>query len=73
MDDEGKEIKIRGKKNVATYFRDHLDEWRKLYDKVYAKLSQKDDPSILAFESMLNIDLSEKIGVDITTTNLEDI
>ena len=73
VDDEGKEIKIRGKKNVASYFREHLDEWRKLYDRVYDKLSQKDDPSILAFEQMLDIDLSEKLGVDITQTNLEDI
>ena len=44
-----------------------------LYDKCYAKLKQKESPNIVAFEKMLNLDLNEKIGVDISKVNLEEI
>ena len=64
LDEEGKEIKIRGKKNIKPYFEEHLDLWHKVYDKVYEKLSQKDDPNIVAFEKMLNINVSETFNVD---------
>ena len=63
-DSEGNQIKIRGKKNLKPYFEEHLDIWHKLYDKVYEKLSQKDDPNIVAFEKMLNINVSETFNVD---------
>jgi len=73
VDNEGKPIKIRGRKNLKPYFEEHKDLWKKLYDKCYEKLSQKEDPNIIAFEEMLNIDLSEKLGIDINSTNLEEI
>lgn len=73
LDADGKPVKIRGRKNLKPYFEEHKDLWRKLYDKCYEKLSQKEDPNILAFEEMLNIDLSEKLGVDVNNTNLEEI
>lgn len=73
LDSEGKPVKIRGRKNLKPYFEEHKDLWKKLYDKCYEKLSQKEDPNIVAFEEMLNIDLSEKLGIDITNTNLEEI
>ena len=63
-DNEGNQIKIRGKKNLKPYFEEHLDIWHKLYDKVYDKLSQKDDPNIVAFEKMLNINVGESFNVD---------
>ena len=69
----GNEIKIRGKKNVYTYFQTNPIEARKLYDRCYSMLSKKDDPFIKSFETLLNIDVSEKLGVDITTTNLEEM
>ena len=71
-DDEGKEIKIRGKKNIKPYFEENPIMWRKLYDKVYNKLSQKADPSILSFERMLNIDLNEKFNIDIEQENRDE-
>ena len=71
-DENGDPIKIRGKKNLVEYFRNHLIEWRKLYDKVYDKLRQKEDPNIIAFEKMLNIDINEKLGID-NNTNIEEI
>ena len=49
-DDNGDPIKIRGKKNLKPYFKEHLDIWRQLYDKVYELISKKDDPNIIAFE-----------------------
>ena len=73
LDSEGKPVKIRGRKNLKPYFEEHKDLWKKLYDKCYEKLSQKEDPNIVAFEEMLNIDLSEKLGIDVNNTNLEEI
>ena len=71
-DEEGKEIKIRGKKNIKPYFEENPVMWRKLYDKVYNKLSQKADPSIISFERMLNIDLNEKFNIDIEQENRDE-
>lgn len=65
IDEEtGEEIKIRGKKNLKPYFEEHLDAWHKIYDAVYEKLSQKNDPNIVAFEKMLQVNVSEAFGVD---------
>lgn len=69
LDEEGNEIKIRGRKNVKPYFEQHPEQWKKLYDAVYVKLSQKDDPNIKSFEAMLDIDLAEKFGVDPNATD----
>lgn len=52
-DNEGKAIKIRGKKNLRPYFQEHLDLWHRLYDKIYEKLTAKEDPYALAFAKML--------------------
>ena len=71
-DEDGKEIKIRGKKNIKPYFEENPVMWRKLYDKVYDKLSQKQDPSIVSFERMLNIDLNEKFNIDIEQENRDE-
>ena len=62
LDNEGKEIKIRGKKNVKPYFEENLWLWDKLYKKVYEMLSKRDDPNIVAFEKMLGLNLSERVG-----------
>ena len=72
FDDEGMEIKIRGKKNVRPYFEEHPEQWKKLYDAVYVKLSQKEDPNIKSFEEMLKIDLSESFNIDIDKENRDD-
>lgn len=71
-DAEGKEIKIRGKKNVSEYFRQHLEEWRKLYDIIYDKLSQKEDPHIKSFEAMLGLSVYDKLGIS-SDCNIEEI
>lgn len=65
LDADGNEIKIRGKKNVAPFFEEHPEVYRKLYDAVYEKLRQKSDPYIKSFEDMLNINLEEHFGVDL--------
>lgn len=64
-DSEGKEIKIRGKKNLVSYFEENVDQWRRLYDLVYAKLKQKEDNNIVAFEKLLSIDIEERLGFNI--------
>ena len=58
------------KKNVKPYFEENPILWKKLYDKVYDKLSQKEDPNIISFERMLNINIDEKFGVDINGEEL---
>lgn len=72
VDADGKEIKIRGKKNLKPYFEEHPELWRVLYDKVYEKLSQKDDPNIVAFEKMLNLDISETFNINLDRENQDD-
>lgn len=53
LDDNGNEIKIRGKNNIRPYFEEHLDVYHALYDKVYEKIKLKNDPFIKTFEAML--------------------
>lgn len=62
-DENGEELKIRGKKNLKPYFESHPEEWKNLYDKVYEKISIKDDSTIKSFEELLNIDVNEHFGV----------
>lgn len=73
LNEKGEPIKIRGRKNLYSHFKENVADWRMLYDKCYAKLKQKESPNIVAFEKMLNLDLNEKIGVDISKVNLEEI
>lgn len=74
LDQDGNEVKIRGKKNLKPYFEQHPELWRKLYDIVYEKISVRDDPEFVKnFEQMLNININEKLGVDTMTTNLEEL
>ena len=67
-DEDGKDIKIRGKKNLVDYFRNNLNIWKKIYDLCENKLKQKDNPFIKSFEEMLNIDLNEKLGIDLNAS-----
>lgn len=61
-DEQGNELKIRGKKNLKPYFEEHQELWKKIYDMCYEKLRQKEDPYIKSFEQMLGINLQEKVG-----------
>ncbi len=64
MDENNEPIKIRGKKNLKPYFEEHPQLWKKIYDKVYEKLSIKTDPSIKSFEELLNINMQEQFEVN---------
>ena len=46
--------KVRGKTNVKPYLEENPELWRKIYDKVYEKISAKNDPNIIAFERLMN-------------------
>lgn len=72
VDNEGEPIKIKGKKNVKPYFEEHPDMWRKLYDKVYEKLSQKENCNIKSFEEMLGLNLNETFNIDLDKENQDD-
>lgn len=72
LDEEGKEIKIRGKNNIKTYFNGHPKEWKKLYDNVYKKISQKEDPYIYAFQEMLNSNMYDTFGDTVDRARLEE-
>ena len=71
-DENNEPIKIRGKKNLVQYLRDNPHQWKRLYDMCYDKLKAKEDPNIVAFEQMLNIDISEKLGIE-SLDNLEEV
>ena len=71
-DEQGNEIKVRGKRNVKPFFEEHPQLWRKLYDRVYDKLSQRADPSIVSFEKMLGINLNESFGIDLDEENRDE-
>lgn len=64
-DSSGKEVKIRGRKNLRSYFDENPEIWHKLYNKVYDKLKIKEDANIVAFEKMLNTNIEEHFGVDL--------
>lgn len=72
LDSEGNEIKIRGKANVTTYFNEHLDEWKALYDAVYEKIKEKESPYHFAFEQMLNSSTEEVFGDSIERARAEE-
>lgn len=63
-DENGDVIKIRGKKNVKPYFEEHPKLWKAIYEKVYEKLSIKDDPTIKSFEELLNVNMEETFDVN---------
>ena len=63
VDEAGAEIKIKGKKNLKPYFESHPELWKSLYDKVYEKISEKDNTTIKSFEELLNINVDERFGV----------
>lgn len=62
-DEEGNDIKIRGKKNLKPYFEEHPQMWKSLYDKVYEKISVKENPSVKSFEELLNINVDEEFSI----------
>lgn len=64
-DVNGKDIKIRGRKNLRPFFDANPDIWKKLYTKVYDKLRIKEDANIVAFEKMLNTSIEERFGIDL--------
>jgi len=69
-DETGTEIKVRGKKNIKPYFKEHLDVFRKLYDKVYEEIAKVGDNKLITFESLMN---SKETTVDIDFDQSEDM
>ena len=63
VDENGDEVKIRGKKNIKPYFLEHPTQFKKLYDKTYEILSRKDDPNVVSFERLLNVNIAETFGM----------
>jgi recombination protein RecA len=73
MDPDTGEVitKVRGRKNLKPYFLENKKIWNKLHKKVYDKLSAKDEPSISAFNKMLDNDIEKKFGVDLKKEEAE--
>lgn len=69
-DEYGAELKIRGKKNIKPYFKEHLDVFKKLYDKVYEEISKVGDNKLVTFETLMN---SKETTVDIDFEQSEDM
>lgn len=64
-DEDGNEVKIRGKKNVKPYLEAHPDLWKRIYDKVYEKISIKDDDTIKSFEELLKVNVEQAFDIDL--------
>lgn len=64
LDDEGKELKIRGKKNLRPWFENHPEVFKSLYEKVYSRIKDKEDPYIKSLEEILDINVKEKFEID---------
>lgn len=64
-DKDGNELKIRGKKNLKPYFESNPEILKNLYNKVYEIISIKDNPKVMSFEKMLNIDVEQNFKDDI--------
>lgn len=69
MGEDGEVVQsIKGKKNIKPYFEEHLEEWHKLYDTIYEKLTKKDDPYVIAFTKMLESHIQEHFeGIDLVS------
>ena len=65
QDENGKDIKIRGRKNIRPYLEEHKDIWHRLYNKIYNMISVKDDPYIKAFNEMLDTEIEEHFGISL--------
>ena len=63
-DEEGNDLKIRGRKNIRPYFEAHPDLWKNLYDKVYEQISETSNENIKSFEELLNINVQEAFAVN---------
>ena len=67
-DDDGNEIKIRGKKNVKPYFEEHKEIFKRLYNKTYEMLSNKEDTNFTTFEKMFGVEnIEEHLGINLDT------
>ena len=55
LDDEGKEVKINGKKKFVDYLKDHKEISGRLYHKVRDLMMEKGSTYISAFEEMLGV------------------
>lgn len=62
--------KIHGAGNLKPYFEQHLDIWRRVYDKVYELLSKKDVSNIISYENMLNINVEELFNINLAEENV---
>ena len=63
-DEEGNELKIRGKKNIKPYFNEHPELFKSLYNKCYEMMERKEDTNIVSFERLLGIDVDQVLTND---------
>lgn len=54
LDEEGNELKVRGKRNVKPFLKDRPELWKRLYDKIYEIIGNPNDPNITMFDAMMN-------------------
>lgn len=63
IDEDGKELKIRGKKNVKPWLKEHKEVFTKLYNKVYEELSKQDKTNVQTFEELLGLNVIEEFNL----------
>lgn len=69
-DETGAELKIRGKKNIKPWFKEHLDVFKELYNKVYEEIAKVGDNHLITFENLMN---NKESTVDVDFSMSEDM
>ena len=75
LDENGKEIKIRGSKNVKPYFQEHPELFKAVYDKVYEIIDNEDlQTNTQTYDQMMGIEnVADYFNVDFAKEESEEI
>lgn len=72
VDADGYELKVRGRRNLKPWFKEHLDIFKQLYKKVYEEISKTDTSSLITFEQLMN-GATNSFSDEIDFTKSEDM
>lgn len=72
VDADGYELKVRGRRNLKPWFKEHIDIFKQLYKKVYEEISKTDTSGLITFEQLMN-GATNSFSDEIDFTKSEDM